>query len=77
MSPRQNVVVENSALKRFMKKHGYCIGAAWLAGLLDAELMDQPEPEEGTQQICCAGLRVLIKRRNDQWFVTDIEKAEE
>lgn len=77
MSPRQNVVVENNALKRFMKKYGYCVGAAWLAGLLEAKLMEQDEPEDGMQQICCAGLRVVIKRRNEQWFVTDIEKMEE
>lgn len=77
MSPRQNVVVENNALKRFVKKHGYCVSAAWLAGLLEAKMMEQDEPDGRVQQISCAGLRVVIKRRNEQWFVTDIEKAEE
>lgn len=75
MSPRQSVVIENSALKRFMKKHGYCIGAAWLAGLVEEELRVRREAEGDI--LCIARLRVVVKRRGDQWFVTDIERKVE
>ena len=78
MSPRQSIVVENSALRRFLKKHGYCIRAVWLAETVEAELRKQGLlNEQNCGLIFCAGLRVSVKRRGDQWFVTDIEKGEE
>lgn len=77
MSPRQIVVVENSALKRFMKKHGYCVNAAWLAGILEEQLRRTPTVSADAEHMCCGGLRVEVKRRNDQWFVTEIEKEGE
>lgn len=77
MAPRQNVVVENSALKRFMKKHGYCVSAAWIARLVEEEQREAQAQEGKAESIRCAGMRVAIKRRNGQWFVTDIEKAED
>lgn len=76
MSPRRIVVVENSALRRFMIKHGYCVSAAWLAGALEAEIKSMPPQVADAKSLRCGGLRVEIKRRNDQWFVTDIEIEE-
>lgn len=77
MSPRRIVVVENSALRRFMIKHGYCVSAAWLAGALEAEMKSMSPQSADVKSLRCGELRVEIKRRNDQWFVTEIEIEEE
>lgn len=75
MSPRQTVVVENSALRRFMKKHGYCISAAWLAGQVEVAMKLSTAVKQREGNICCGELTVEVKRRGDQWFVTNIEKS--
>ena len=77
MAPRRIVVVENSALRRFMVKHGYCVSAAWLAEALEAEIKSMAPQCTDVKSLRCGALRVEIKRRNDQWFVTKIELEEE
>lgn len=77
MSPRQSVVVENSALRRFMKRYGYCVSAGGIAGAVEEAMKEDRQLKEGQRDIYGTSLRVTIKKRNDQWFVTDIEKVEE
>ena len=73
MSPRRVVIVENRALRRFKNKYGFCVNAAWLAGVVETEVLRT----EVQGDIECAGMHVVIKKRNVQYFVTDIDMMEE
>lgn len=73
MSSRRMVIVENRALRRFMKKYGFCMSAAWLADIVEMELVRT----DVQGNIDYAGMHVVIKKRNDQYFVTDIDMMEE
>ena len=75
MSPRQKVVVENKALKRFVRKYGYCIRAGKLAGAVE-EAIGESGTEDGSLYLPEEKVVATIKRRNDQWFVTNIELEE-
>lgn len=67
------MIIENRALRRFVQKYGFCVSAAWLADIIEMEVL-----RTGAQgNIGCAGMQVVIKKRNDQYFVTDIDMMEE
>jgi hypothetical protein len=77
MSPRQYVVVENKALRRFAQRYGYCLSPAMLARKVEALLRlagDKLTEEEAT--LYSGQLTVYLKRRGDQWFITWIDRRQ-
>lgn len=77
MSPKQIVVIENNALKRFVRRYGYCISAGRLAGVAEAALSGNQTADGGVDRVYSAGFLLTVKRRGERWFVTDIDKTEE
>jgi hypothetical protein len=78
MSPMQRIVIENKALRRFTRKYGYCLKTACVVRMAEERLCRQGGATQGERRtIYCDNLQLRVKRRYDQWIVTEINIVEE
>lgn len=77
MAPKQYVVVENKALRRFAQKYGYCLSPAILARQVEALLWKKDSRLDGEDATLYSGqLTMQLKRRGEQWFITEIDRRQ-